>query len=119
MTSPELSTFKNLYNTTAPGVRLIVANHTGSILVYSAADNATALPVAQLPNADMFPDILIVSPYEVVALSLNVTAIAVAAAQDALVVVVLVVTALVLVPVDPALDDELEVELEVFGPDAR
>ena len=78
----------------------IVTNHNGLLLVYSEAERATALPVAQFPNAATFPEILIVSPYIVVTVSSKVTATEVAAVQDEVVVVeafVVVVEAFVVV----------------------
>jgi hypothetical protein len=62
------------------------------LLVYSDAERAIALPVAQSPNAVTFPEILIVSSYVVVTVSSNVTSTEVAVVhelvEDALLVVV-------------------------------
>ena len=64
----------NLYWITSPGGNPISTNHNGSLLEYSDAESATALPLAQSPKAATFPEILIVSPYAVVTVSSNVTA---------------------------------------------
>jgi hypothetical protein len=81
----------NLYSITSPGVKSIVTDQSGSLVEYSAAESATALPVTQFPNAAISPEILIVSPYVVVTVSSNVTAIEVAVVQETEVVVLVVI----------------------------
>lgn len=102
VTDPSLPTLMYLYSMTAPGVSSTVTTHSGSAVVYSDAESATASSVSQLPSAATDPAILIVSPYDVVTVSSNVTATAVAVAVavldvDVLLVVLAVVVALLVV----------------------
>lgn len=71
-----------------------------------------ALPVAQLPNAALFPASLTVSPYVVVTSPLKVTATEVALEHD-----VVMETAVFIVEVGFAVVDAAFVEVELLDPD--
>ena len=91
-TLPSASILTYLYWKLVPAGRVIVADHSGLEDEYPLADSATPLVGLQLPNCGIDPTMNTLSPHEVEASSLKVTATAVAVVHFATIVLLVDLT---------------------------